>query len=57
MLRLFNHLIFTIYWFTPSVSYHLIDIYSAEVIRDHKTGDSLCYAFIGEFVLPMEVLL
>lgn len=23
----------------------------AEVIRDYKTGDSLCYAFIGEWNL------
>ncbi|XP_047176064.1 peptidyl-prolyl cis-trans isomerase CYP59-like [Vigna umbellata] len=23
---------------------------SAEIIRDHKTGDSLCYAFIGQYV-------
>nr|GMD57164.1 peptidyl-prolyl cis-trans isomerase cyp59 [Ipomoea batatas] len=23
---------------------------SAKIIRDYKTGDSLCYAFIGEFL-------
>ncbi|XP_019242317.1 PREDICTED: peptidyl-prolyl cis-trans isomerase CYP59-like, partial [Nicotiana attenuata] len=25
---------------------------SAEIIRDFKTGDSLCYAFIGKFKIP-----
>lgn len=31
--------------------------FRAEVIRDYKTGDSLCYAFIGglKFMLFMEV--
>jgi hypothetical protein len=28
----------------------------AEIIRDHKTGDSLCYAFIGQYVCPQSVL-
>lgn len=27
----------------------IIDGGRADIIRDFKTGDSLCYAFIGEF--------
>ncbi|XP_045787634.1 peptidyl-prolyl cis-trans isomerase CYP59-like [Trifolium pratense] len=28
----------------------------AKIIRDHKTGDNLCYAFIGQYVCPQSVL-
>lgn len=48
LLNLYFHL-YVLEW--PSISHCWNCICSAEVIRDHKTGDSLCYAFIGEFVL------